>query len=104
MTYLQMIDECQFTISYIAGFFECSHHQVINWPDEYVKPNKNNQQKATLMRDFIAKAPKRIPYHPSYGCATDEQIAALKTLGMGPERDYILKQIEKQTKLRGKIA
>lgn len=41
--------------------------------------------------------------HPSYGYANPEQIKQLEVLGMGPDRDKILKDIEDQNKNKGKI-
>lgn len=44
-----------------------------------------------------------IPFHPSYGYATAEQIDKLKELKVGPDYHRLLKEIEKQTKAKGKI-
>ncbi len=46
---------------------------------------------------------KKLPYHPSYGYATPEQIEELQKLGMGPDRDYLLAKIAKQNKNNSKI-
>lgn len=44
-----------------------------------------------------------IPYHPSYGYATEEQIKQLIELKDGCEYKPLLKKIELQTKKRGKM-
>ena len=46
---------------------------------------------------------KTIPFHPSYGYATPEQIEKLKQLKLGADYQSLLKKIEKQTKAKGKI-
>lgn len=48
-------------------------------------------------------AAQTIPYNPAYGYATSEQIEKLKVLGLGPDYDQLLKQIELQTKKKGKM-
>lgn len=40
---------------------------------------------------------REIKFHPSYGYADLHQIARLKEIGVGNERDQILKDIKKQT-------
>lgn len=45
----------------------------------------------------------RIPFHPAYGYATEEQIRQLENMGLGPQRDYLLKQIEEQTKRKERM-
>ena len=40
--------------------------------------------------------------HPSFGYATEEEIKQLQTMGHCPQRDMILKAIEKRTLLKGK--
>lgn len=46
---------------------------------------------------------KTIPYHPSYGYVTEEQIKKLSELKDGTEYKYLLKQIDLQTKKKGKM-
>lgn len=43
-----------------------------------------------------------IEKHPSYGYATPEQIDRLKEIGICPERDAIMSDIEKQNRLKGR--
>ena len=50
----------------------------------------------------LADKDKRLKWHPSYGYATHEQIERLKRLGIGPDLELLLKQIEEQTNNRGK--
>ncbi len=43
-----------------------------------------------------------MPFHKSYGYATPEQIEKLGSLGLGPERNYLMEQIKKQNEVQGK--
>jgi hypothetical protein len=43
----------------------------------------------------------KIRYHPSFGYATPKEVEKLFSLGMGPTRDALLKQIEKRNKRKG---
>lgn len=52
---------------------------------------------------FQAAKKPRLKYHPSYGYATEEQIAELKNCGVGPRMEQILKEISKQTFAKGKM-
>lgn len=46
---------------------------------------------------------KTIPYHPTRGYVTDEQWEKLQRLKDGYEYQALLRTIEKQTKLKGKM-
>lgn len=46
---------------------------------------------------------KKIEFSPVWGYATPEQIEKLKGYLTEIERERIMKQIEKQTKLKGKV-
>lgn len=45
----------------------------------------------------------RLPYHPSFGYATPEQIEKLNNLKDGYELQYLRKQIKKQNDNKGYI-
>lgn len=67
------------------------------------RPRKENAELMEEIMSYLEKN-KRIPRHPSYGYATSEQIEELKSLSVGhPRREYLLRQIEKQTRTEGKI-
>jgi len=66
-------------------------------------PNKSNIEKALkFMTNLRNPKNKRIKKHPSYGYVTQEQWDKLKSLGIGPDRDVLLKQIDAQNKSKGK--
>ncbi len=44
-----------------------------------------------------------LKYSPIYGYATKEQYEELQQIGIGPRRDYLMKEIEKQTKKKGRL-
>ena len=46
---------------------------------------------------------EHIPRHPAYGFATPEQIKELESMGLGPQRDYLMKQIQLQHDKKGKM-
>lgn len=70
------------------------------WITQKARPR--DAERAVKVMDFLCKKPA-IKKHPSYGWATPEQIAKLQALRIGPERDALLKKIEKQNKAKGKI-
>lgn len=86
------------TLADIAKIDVCSFRKYIN---NERTPRKKNMKIMEEIMDFAKKEPK-LTFHPSYGYASEHQINKLKTLGVCIERDLILKQIEKQTKNRGK--
>ena len=51
---------------------------------------------------YESKKPS-IPFHPAYGYVTPEQIARLNELKDGTEYKTLKKQIELQTRLKGKM-
>lgn len=67
------------------------------------KPQKKNQLIMVKVMNDLKRGEKRMQKHPSYGYATEDQIKRLDEIGIGPERDTILKAIEKQTKQLGKM-
>lgn len=66
------------------------------------RPKDMNYQKVEDAMKRILTS-ERIPHHPAYGYATPEQIERLKTIGLGPDRDQILKKIAQQTQDRGRV-
>jgi hypothetical protein len=67
------------------------------------KPRKLNRIKMEKAMSKMSKGEKKLQRHPSFGYATAEQVELLNSLGLGPQRDFILSQIEKQNKSGGKI-
>lgn len=72
----------------------------------------NEKQKTPITKNFermqvvmteLRDGEKRIKKHPSYGYAYPWQIDRLNEIGIGAERTQILKEIEKQTKAKGKV-
>lgn len=66
------------------------------------KPRKKNFTLMIEAMKMALTAKGKIEFHPSYGYATTEQIARLREIGLCPERDQILKDIEQQTRHRGR--
>lgn len=64
-------------------------------------PRKKNLEKMEKAMFQAAQKP-RLKFHQSYGYATEEQIKRLEQIGLGPEHDSILKEIEKQSSSNGK--
>jgi len=92
---------CALTVGGIERTYEFSPQQVRNWLNGKVRPNAKNKLKLDGVFKMLKEKP-RIPYHPSWGYATPEQIE--KKQQITPiERERIMKQIEKQTRLRGKV-
>lgn len=52
----------------------------------------------------MQKKGERIPWHPVRGYATEEQWRQLQELPLCPQRDYLIRQIEKQTSKKGKMS
>jgi hypothetical protein len=48
------------------------------------------------IEEYIAEK-MGVRYHPSYGYASSRQIEELKSIGVGPRRDQLLKDIARQT-------
>ncbi len=66
-----------------------------------VKPREKTKQKVIeIMKDLINKP--KAPFHPSYGYATPEEIEKIKSMGVGPDRDYLLKKIAQRSAKGGK--
>lgn len=85
-------------LSEITGIDRSSINKYLNC-DRIPRGENQKKMEAAMMQ---LKEQPRIKYHPSYGYATEDQISQLKTLGFGPTRDAILRQVEFQTKNKGK--
>lgn len=59
----------------------------------------------TKIEDAMKKilTDERIPKHPAYGYATQEQIAELSRMGLGPDRDRLMDKIRQQNDNCGKV-
>lgn len=66
-------------------------------------PQPKNKIIMVKVMNHLKNGEKRMPKHPSYGYATEAQIKRLDKIGIGPERDFILKEIDLQTKQLGKM-
>jgi len=78
---------------------------VRKWAKEEQPPQPNKGSRKKVLKFMInLKDPKnkRIKKHSSYGYVTQEQWDKLKSLGIGPDRDVLLKQIDAQNKSKGK--
>lgn len=85
-------------LSEVSDVDECSVRKYLTC--DRIPRGKNLKKMETAM--FKIQKKPRLQFHPSYGYATPEQIDRLKTVGVGAEMDALLKEIEKQTKSRGK--
>lgn len=100
--WIKVLDESAYTIKAFAAIYGLPRRQVSQWLAGKATPCKKNADKLDLaMKDLLNKP--RLTRHPSYGYATEEQIKRLELLGIGPEREQLLKQIAKQTETRGKV-
>lgn len=66
-------------------------------------PQPKNKLIMVKVMKHLKSGEKRMPKHPSYGYATEEQIKRLDKIGIGPERNTTLKAIEQQHKSLGKM-
>ena len=103
LTYiLSIMDESAYTDKAISELFPISYSTIKSWRLGRSMPRQSTIEKLEEAIEIMKKE-KKIKYHPSHGYATEEQIEKLKTLGMSPDRDLILKQIAEQTKNKGKL-
>ena len=91
-----------FTIKGVCDEYGLSARSFRPWLHGIVKPRKTNHEKVSEVMKKLITQPKLIK-HPSYGYATEDQIKKLNEIGLGPDRDVILKKIAEQTKLAGKV-
>lgn len=100
--HVDVFNQCDLTEAGIERQYGIPASNLRRWLWYSVTPSKKYEQQIeeVFMR---LESRKRIPYHPSWGYATKEQIDRLKESISPMEREAILKQIEKQTRNRGKI-
>lgn len=99
--YREIFDNSSYRLSDIEKVFGISSSQMCGYLYRGVKPNSKTKIKLEMIMNEIQKSQKYIK-HPSFGYATEAEICALKNMGIGPDRDLILKRIEKRTKAKGK--
>lgn len=97
------VDDSSFTLGGIARLYDVAYKNLSNWFYHGVIPHKKSIEKMEIIMTDLKKRGGRIPYHPSYGYATTEQIEKLKKSITPTERSIIMKQIERQTKTGGKL-
>lgn len=99
-----IIEESAYTVDGFASVYGFKVPTLRTWIREKKprKPNKENHEKMVeaISKDFNTFP---APFHPSYGCATTEQINELESVGVGKRQAEILAEIQQQTKLKGKI-
>jgi hypothetical protein len=99
---MRIISDGAYTVVALSAMTGIPKRTLYKWKNGHAKPRKSSNEGVEKIMDIV-KNNKKIPKHTSWGYATDEQIEQLKKLGPSVERDIILKQIARQTKLRGKI-
>lgn len=99
--WIKIVDESAYTHKAAAEEARISYGLFRKYLLCEVVPRSRNKEKVFQAMAKI-KNEKRIPFHPSYGYATEEQIEKLKSMGMCPDRDYLLTQIAKQNSTGGK--
>lgn len=89
-----------YTARYIAAKVGISESSIYKWRHG-TKPRDESKYKKALE---IAKSTKPIEWSQSIGYMTKDQWEKLTSLGIGPERDELKKQIEEQNKRHGRVA
>ena len=100
MNYKEILENSAYRLCDIEKQFGVPSSQMCGYIYRGVEPKKNKEKVEKIMNE-ISNSP-RLVKHPSFGYATEDEIEKLKTMGLGPDRDLILKRIEKRTKSRGK--
>lgn len=98
----QIVEDCALSVNAICEDFEFKRQTFIKWIWGDQVPRKQNRERLIDAMRKLTET-KKLPWHPSYGYATPEQIEKLNIMGLGPDRDRVLKQIELQNKQQGKI-
>lgn len=99
---LSIYNGSAYTIAGLSAEAGCTEDILRGWIYHDRTPRKKNKALFENVMDKLKKSPPPIKFHPSYGYATEEQMGKLRELGLGIERDSILRQIEIQTKNNGK--
>lgn len=94
-------DGCAYNMAAFAELAKIDEGSVRQYLRGLRVPRKTNLAKLEKAMLEATQKP-RLERHPSYGYATDEQIQRLKSIGVGPQMDMLLKQIARQTETKGK--
>jgi len=86
----------------LARLLVVDPNRVTGWLAGTIIPRSSTIQNIGFAMKRILTSEK-IPYHPAYGYATPEQVEKLQRIGLGPDRDQLLKKIEQQTADRGRV-
>lgn len=97
-----IVDACAFTVTHIINTYNLESSSFFRYLRGDTKPKKHWERMVEIMKT-LGGGQQRLQRHPSYGYATPEQIQKLQSLGLCPERDHILRQIEKQNANQGKV-
>jgi len=95
-----IVEYSDWTIPDIARVYGVAYGQLLSYLHVTTVPKKNMPKMLKIM-EKIMKSP-RMKKHPSFGYATEDEIKKLQTMGHCPDRDLILKAIEKRTSSQGK--
>jgi len=98
----QIIDDSVWTYAAVIREFELCQSSFNNWIHLKVEASEKSRQRMEDVLKKVAGRGNAITFHKAYGYATEEQIKKLQSIGLGPDRDYLLKQIAKQTETKGK--
>ena len=102
MRWRQFIIDNELTYSELARVAGIEPYVMQLYLDMKRRPKDENYDKIEDAMKRILTA-ERIPHHPSYGYATPEQVQKLASLGLGPDRDALVKKIEQQNQDRGRV-
>lgn len=97
----QTIDESPYTLTGFLDAFEFNYSSLRAWLDCKHTPREKNINRMEIALSKI-QLEKKIPFHKSFGYATEEQVQKLNSLGLGPDRDHVLKEIARQNETKGK--
>lgn len=98
----KIVDESAYTPSAIISKYNFNESSFYSWLRYDTTPRPENRNKMVNAMKAAMKE-KRLPYHPSYGYATPEQIERLQKIGLGEEYNRIMAQIRKQNEAKGKV-
>lgn len=97
-----IVDRCAYTVTAIINEYDLESSSFFRYLKLDTTPKKHWERMVQIMKK-LGGGQQRLQRHPSYGYATPEQIEQLQKLGLGPTRDHILRQIEKQNQNQGKV-
>lgn len=101
MGLIEELQKSSYTIKTFAEEAGLTTYRLMLYAKGIRKPRKKTQERIDeIMKQSTGH--NQIIFHPSYGYATQQQIEKLRELKSGADFDYIMKQIEAQTKNRGK--